>query len=201
MHNNPTTSQTTQGQSQTPPQDTGAAEDGRMTTRRRVLAWITGVSFAAFGAAFALPALALRTLTQEAKTVTSGDVLVYASGNQEGTPLEASSIATGTGVQAFPQGKTEDASNLIEVVRISDEPAGVVAYSAICTHLGCSVLANLTEEGLIACPCHGSFFDPDEDAAVRGGPAGRPLPSLPIQVNDDGSIIAAGTFEGEVGPA
>lgn len=175
--------------------------EGGMTTRRRVLAWITGASFAAFGAAFALPALALRTLTQETRTVASGDVLVYASGDQEGSPIDASSLATGSAVQAFPQDKTEDSSNLIEVVRVSEEPSGIVAYSAICTHLGCSVLANLTEDGLIACPCHGSSFDPTEAAAVRGGPAGRPLPSLPIQVNDDGSITAAGEFDGQVGPA
>jgi Rieske Fe-S protein len=170
------------------------------TSRRRALLWLIRVSLAAFAAAFALPALALRTLRQEVISVASGDQLVYASGSLEGSPLNANDIPAGSAVQAFPDGKSDDSQNLIEVVKLSDDATDVVAYSAICTHLGCSVLPKLTAEGYIPCPCHGSFFDPANGAAVMSGPAGRPLPSLPIEVRDDGAIVATGEFSDKVGP-
>ena len=54
-----------------------------------------------------------------------------------------------------------------------------VAYSAICTHQGCTVAYN---NGQLACPCHGSVFDPAHGAAVVNGPAQRPLPQIPVAV-------------------
>ena len=148
-----------------------------------------------------LPALALRALTREEQVVAAGDTLVYAAGDQAGTPIIAEAIRPGTAVQAFPEGKSENEQNLIELVRLGDAlPADLVAYSAICTHLGCSVLPNLTEDGSILCPCHASLFDPAADAAVRRGPATRPLPSLPVELAADGIVVAAGGFDGPVGP-
>jgi Rieske Fe-S protein len=147
-----------------------------------------------------LPAVALRTLRQETKTVAAGDVLVHATGDQAGTPLTAEQMQPGSAAQAFPEGKTEESNNLIEVVRLSEDPASFVAYSAICTHLGCSVLPTLSEDMLIYCPCHASAFDPADNAAVRRGPAGRPLPSVPIEVAANGAIVATGGFSGKVGP-
>jgi rieske iron-sulfur protein len=180
--------------------DTSSAVAGELATRRKVLLWLIRAGYGAFALAFAIPALALRTLTQNVEHVTQGDVLVHAAGNRAGSPLDAATLEPGTGVQAFPQNKTEDSRNLVEVVRLADATDSYVAYSAICTHLGCSVLADLGEDGLIVCPCHGSAFDPADDAAVRHGPAGRPLPGLPITVGADGSIVAAGEFTGPVGP-
>jgi Rieske Fe-S protein len=105
-------------------------------------------------------------------------------------------------VQVFPEGKSDNEQNLIELVRVtSDLPAGLVAYSAICTHLGCTVLPALTEQGYIVCPCHASLFNPAAGAEVVTGPANRPLPSLPIEVSPDGVVLAAGGFAGPVGPA
>lgn len=182
------------------PTDTSAAVAGELATRRKVLLWLIRAGYGAFALAFAIPALALRTLTQKVEHVAQGDVLVYASGNQAGSPLDAGAMEPGTGIQAFPQNKTEDSRNLVEVVRLADPSDSYVAFSAICTHLGCSVLADLGEDGLIVCPCHGSAFDPAGDGAVRHGPAGRPLPGLPITVDGDGSIIASGEFTGPVGP-
>ncbi len=173
---------------------------GEHTTRRDMLRWLIRAAYGAFGLAFVLPAVALRTLRQETKTVAAGDVLVYATGDRAGTPLKADQLQAGGAAQAFPEGKTEESSNLIEVVRLSDDPSSIVAYSAICTHLGCSVLAQLSENNLIYCPCHASEFDPADNAAVRRGPAARPLPSLPVEVGADGTITATGGFSGKVGP-
>ncbi len=175
-------------------------EQDEQTTRRTVLRWVIRASYGAFGLAFVLPALTLRTLTQRVQGVAAGDTLVYATGDQAGSPLLATAIKSGMAVQAFPKDKTSDSNNLVEVVRISDDAAGVVAFSAICTHLGCSVLGTLTGEGLIICPCHGSEYDPANQAAVRRGPAGRALPGLPINIEADGSIRATGGFTGKVGP-
>jgi rieske iron-sulfur protein len=173
----------------------------RKDSRRQLLLWVIGAGVGAFGVALLLPALALRALTREAKDVAAGDVLVYATGGQAGLPIQASAIAPGNAVQAFPQGKNENENNLIELVRLSDDlPSGLVGYSAICTHLGCTVLATLNDQGDIICPCHGSEFNPAADAAVVRGPANRPLPSLPLQIAPDGGILAAGGFNGPVGP-
>jgi rieske iron-sulfur protein len=169
--------------------------------RRRFLKWLIRLGYGAFALAFALPALALRTLTSEAQTVAAGDQLVYATGDQAGSPLSIDDVPAGSAVQAFPAGKSDNQNTLIQLVGLpgSPEPT-VVAYSAICTHLGCSVLAQLDDDGNIVCPCHGSVFDPADGAAVVRGPAGRPLPGLPISVESDGAIAAAGTFDGPVGP-
>jgi rieske iron-sulfur protein len=172
-----------------------------LATRRRMLRWVIRIGTGAFSLALLLPALALRTLTREVKEVAAGDLLVFATGSQAGAAIAAGAIAPGTAVQAFPQGKSDNERNLIELVRLSaDLPAGLVAYSAICTHLGCTVAAALNDRGDIICPCHGSQFDPAHDAAVVHGPANRPLPSLPLQLSADGQVVAAGGFSGPVGP-
>jgi cytochrome b6-f complex iron-sulfur subunit len=60
-----------------------------------------------------------------------------------------------------------------------------VAYSAVCTHQGCKVAY---KEGNLACPCHGSIFDPANGASVVTGPAQRPLPEIPVKV-EGGEVV------------
>jgi Rieske Fe-S protein len=62
-----------------------------------------------------------------------------------------------------------------------------VAYSAVCTHQGCTVAYR---GGQLACPCHGSIFDPANGAAVVSGPARRPLPEVPVEVSG-GEVLRA----------
>ncbi len=61
------------------------------------------------------------------------------------------------------------------------------AFSAICTHQGCTV--STVENGTINCPCHGSQFA-IADGSVVNGPAQKPLPAKKIKVVG-GSIMAA----------
>jgi len=75
--------------------------------------------------------------------------------------------------------------------------AGVVAYTAICTHTGCDVTDWLPDEGMLYCPCHFSKYDPKDGAAVVDGPAPRPLPALPLKVAD-GQLVVAGAFTARV---
>jgi rieske iron-sulfur protein len=178
-----------------------AHHEERLATRRRILRWAIRVGTGAFSLALLLPALALRSLTREVQEVTAGDLLVYATGDKAGLPVDVAAIEPVMAVQAFPEGKSDNERNLIELVRLAaDLPTGLVAYSAICTHLGCTVLPRLSEQGYIVCPCHASVFDPAADARVVSGPANRPLPALPIEVSSDGVVRAAGGFEGPVGP-
>jgi Rieske Fe-S protein len=61
------------------------------------------------------------------------------------------------------------------------------AFSAICTHQGCTV--NTVANGTIDCPCHQSRFSV-EDGAVKAGPAPRPLPAEKITVEGDSIRLA-----------
>jgi cytochrome b6-f complex iron-sulfur subunit len=63
---------------------------------------------------------------------------------------------------------------------------GFFALGAICTHLGC-LTAWKQEQGIIACPCHGSQFN--REGVKIAGPAPRPLPWLRTWVNDDGDLM------------
>jgi rieske iron-sulfur protein len=181
------------------------ADPSNAGTRRQLLKWLIRLGYVAFAAAFGLPALALKSLSQQKRTVDRGDRLVYALDGPlgaKGAALKAADLTVGMGVQVFPEGKADDQQNLIEIVRIAEGSGadGVVAYSAICTHLGCAVFAALNQNGEIACPCHGSRYDPAHGAAVVGGPAPRPLPALPIAIDGDGTVTATGPFDGPVGP-
>ena len=68
---------------------------------------------------------------------------------------------------------------------------GVYALSAVCTHLGC-ITRYLSDEGIIACPCHGSRFDLEGN--VVHGPAPRPLPWLEVRTDADGILVVDTTI-------
>jgi len=78
---------------------------------------------------------------------------------------------------------------------------GIVAYSKICTHVGCPAALYEQTTHHILCPCHQSTFDAADGAKVIFGPAARPLPQLPIGVDDQGFLIAKGDFAVPVGPS
>jgi Rieske Fe-S protein len=70
------------------------------------------------------------------------------------------------------------------IVLVRDANAAVQqvhAFSAICTHQGCTV--STIANGTIDCPCHGSKFDLHTGKVVAG-PAPSPLPAIPVQVRN-----------------
>ena len=81
--------------------------------------------------------------------------------------------------------KFEDSGNPALLVHL--EHGDFVAYSAVCTHQGCKVAY---QDGNLACPCHGSTFDPANGASVVTGPATRPLPEIPVKV-EGGEVVRA----------
>jgi ubiquinol-cytochrome c reductase iron-sulfur subunit len=75
-----------------------------------------------------------------------------------------------------------------------------VAYSKICTHAGCPVSLYEQETSRILCPCHQSQFLVTHGAKPVFGPASRPLPQLPITVDDEGFFVARRDYIEAVGP-
>jgi Rieske Fe-S protein len=66
-----------------------------------------------------------------------------------------------------------------DIVLVRAHGDTVDAFSATCTHQGCTVDA--VRDGEITCPCHGSVFSA-ADGAVVSGPASRPLPKVAVVV-------------------
>jgi Rieske Fe-S protein len=67
-----------------------------------------------------------------------------------------------------------------KVVVTQPAPGTFKAFSAVCTHRGCTV--NKVAAGTIDCPCHGSKYAVADGSVVRG-PAPRPLPERQITVS------------------
>ncbi|GAA3215987.1 ubiquinol-cytochrome c reductase iron-sulfur subunit [Actinocorallia longicatena] len=78
---------------------------------------------------------------------------------------------------------------------------GIIAYSKICTHVGCPAALYEQTTHHILCPCHQSTFDATDGAKVIFGPAHRPLPQLPIAVDEEGYLIATADFPEPIGPS
>ena len=72
---------------------------------------------------------------------------------------------------------------LVYIVRSQE---GMWALSAICTHLGC-ITQWKPEANMIACPCHGSKFEPNGKKIE--GPAPRPLPHFSVTLTADGELL------------
>ncbi len=106
-------------------------------------------------------------------------------GSENGADSGEAHVEAGTKLAALdeiPEGEselitTEDGTEII-ITRTSASAAK--AFSAICTHKGCTVMAGSTP---LMCPCHGSTFDPKTGENI-GGPAPRPLPEIAIEVVD-----------------
>jgi ubiquinol-cytochrome c reductase iron-sulfur subunit len=78
---------------------------------------------------------------------------------------------------------------------------GIVAFSKICTHVGCPLGLYEQQSHHMLCPCHQSTFDLSDGGKVIFGPAARSLPQLAITVDDEGYLVARGDFSQPVGPS
>ncbi len=138
-----------------------------------------------------------------------------------GRPVLAADVRTGSFLTAFPEGADKEQLGApVVLVRVNPAllrlpprrrgwaPQGILAYSKICTHAGCAVALYrkptfpvVEPKPALVCPCHYSTFDPARAGAVIYGPAGRPLPQLPLMIDGAGYLRAAGNFSGPVGPS
>ena len=78
---------------------------------------------------------------------------------------------------------------------------GILAYSKICTHVGCPIALYEQRTHHLLCPCHQSTFDLADSGNVVFGPAARRMPQLPIGVDAEGFLVARSDFTEPVGPS
>jgi len=78
---------------------------------------------------------------------------------------------------------------------------GILAFSKICTHVGCPLGLYEQQTHKMMCPCHQSTFNLADSAKVVFGPARRHLPQLPLAVDAEGYLVAAAGFAEPVGPS
>lgn len=138
----------------------------------------------------------------------------------DGAPIKASDVTLGSAFHVIPEGLNESEHKLEEkakaaVLLMRLKPSdfnvspgredwnydGIVAYSKICTHVGCPVALYEQQTHHLLCPCHQSQFDIKNEAEVIFGPAKRPLPQLPITVDAEGYLVARSDFTEPVGPS
>jgi len=138
----------------------------------------------------------------------------------QNTPIKASEVTIGSVFHVMPEGLLDLEEHILEakakaaviVMRLDPDDIkvqkekdwghqGIVAYSKICTHVGCPVGLYEQQTHHLLCPCHQSTFDVTQDCKVIFGPAKRPLPQLPITVDDEGYLISKGPFKEATGPS
>ena len=196
-------------------------ESGDRLTRRRLLKLAAVGTGGVVGAALITPAVSLGPVFDVDPLYRTpwrrGRRLV----DEAGRPYRAREIRPDTFYTAYPEAQPRDdlAAPLV-VVRLDPEalalpearsgwaPGGILAYSKTCTHAACEValyrtplFAPTAPRPALVCPCHYSTFDPATGGTVLFGPAGRPLPQLPLLVDARGHLRAAGGFSGPVGPS
>jgi ubiquinol-cytochrome c reductase iron-sulfur subunit len=192
--------------------------------RRKMLGGLFALGAGVFGIVAALPLIrSLGPVPGTSLDVTdwkAGSLLVDSSGRKVRkdtlvaggimTVYPISQVRTEDGVVYFTEdGEATDQTVLIKLPggpfttmpgREDWTPDGYVAYSKVCTHLGCPVGLYETELELLVCPCHQSMFNVRNGAVPQFGPAPRPLPQLPLGYDADGYLIATAPYDQPVGP-
>jgi ubiquinol-cytochrome c reductase iron-sulfur subunit len=89
----------------------------------------------------------------------------------------------------------------LDAERLSWTYEGIIAFSKICSHMGCAVALYEQQTKHLLCPCHQSTFDVTRAAKVLFGPAARPLPQLALALDAEGYLVAKQPFSEPVGPS
>jgi ubiquinol-cytochrome c reductase iron-sulfur subunit len=131
----------------------------------------------------------------------------------DGRQITVDDLEVGGVLTVFPKGFEGSSPDQVILIRLANElqplqspgrtdwgVAGYVAYSKMCTHLGCPVGLYQHQTQQLVCPCHQSIFNVLAGALPEFGPAPRPLPQLPITVDATGLLRANGGFDQAVGP-
>jgi len=130
---------------------------------------VLSIAFVALGNLFARPA---RIASSAAKIVT-----------KKGGAAPANAIASISDLNVGSALQIKLASGDPGIL-IRTATDAVCAFSAVCTHEGCSVDYDSVSKELI-CPCHGARFDPLQNGKAIGGPTRTPLTELPVQISGE----------------
>lgn len=183
---------------------------GPSLSHRRLLMGVGALAALAVAALISIPAF-LRTGAAADRLAETGWRRGTRLVDDEGQLVLASDVTPGSVLTVYPQDRLGDAraqALLVgadpERIRLPAEregwaPQGMVAYSKLCTHMACPIGLYQEQTGRAVCPCHQAVFDLLGGGGVVVGPAGRPLPQLPIAVDADGSLVALGDFSDVVG--
>lgn len=183
----------------------------RPVTRRKLLLTLMTAAAASIGVAalFPLRSLGPRPGRKPFTTAWGPGVRLV---TETGAPVHVDQLEVGGVVTVFPEGDQSAGDSQTLLIRLEEgaispspgrqgwTPQGYVAYSKVCTHAGCPVGLYRQETEELLCPCHQSLFDVVDNARPRFGPATRPLPQLPLRVDDDGYLVARDDFPEPVGP-
>jgi ubiquinol-cytochrome c reductase iron-sulfur subunit len=186
---------------------------GMVVKRRKVLGGLFALGSTAMGIVLLFPLL--RSLGPKPGTTLfetnwkKGSKLVAVDGRE----ITVDDLEVGGVLTVFPKGSEGVSPDQVILIRLAEslQPltapgrtdwgvAGYVAYSKMCTHLGCPVGLYQEQTQQLVCPCHQSIFNVLAGALPEFGPAPRPLPQLPITVDAKGYLRANGTFDQAVGP-
>jgi ubiquinol-cytochrome c reductase iron-sulfur subunit len=142
-------------------------------------------------------------------------VTPYAGGGKrlvrdDGTPVKPGDVGVDGVITVWPEGNVNaaDAPTLLIHLRPGQNKPregrqdwlvdDLVAYSKLCSHMGCPVGLYQAQLGLLLCPCHQSTFDVGDGCRPIFGPATRSLPQLPLALDAQGYLIATGDFSSPV---
>jgi ubiquinol-cytochrome c reductase iron-sulfur subunit len=195
------------------------ASRGKVAVERRSLLVKTlGLASGVLGVVLAFPLL--RSLGPLPKTTLrktawrKGAYLVDVTGRK----IRPADIEAGGFITVFPPDDVGGAYSQTMLIHVNNQPGyltpppqfakqratwapqGFIAFSKVCTHAGCPVglYQELTEKML--CPCHQSLFDVRDAAIPVFGPAPRPLPQLPLYIDEEGYFRAQDGYDEPVGP-
>jgi serine/threonine protein kinase/Rieske Fe-S protein len=171
----------------------------RKVKRRRVVALLgAGVLAAGVGAglAFKMDKFPGLTSIQQAvkSSTTLGSTVAPSTKAATGTKTNGKTAAGHTGTVIAEQ--TLAKNSAAQFTNPSDKQSsllvhlasgGFVAYEQACTHEGVAVNYD-PQTQMFVCPAHGAIFNPAKSGAVVQGPATKPLASVKISVNNDGTI-------------
>lgn len=199
----------------TPEEERAAAEafvsGERAIQRRRLLGPLFAAAVGALGLVALWPVRSLGPRPGNALRVTGWQRGVRVVDGL-GQPVRADGLEVGGVITAFPEGHVRSADAQTIIVRVSDAvlrlpagrqgwaPGGHLAYSKVCTHAGCPVGLYQADRHILICPCHQAAFDVLDTARPVFGPATRRLPQLPLEVDQEGFLVAGGDFSEPVGP-
>lgn len=193
-----------------PPLPAGSIPAAQAIGRRSLLLRAVGVvgGLFALGMAAPLGSLARPRRDPAAATVWAAGVRLV---DDLSRPVRADALPAQGLASAWPEGRPRQELSAVIVVRLPEGPGegtnpdwvvngSVVAYSKLCTHMGCPIGLYRAQDAALFCPCHQAQFDAVHGARPVFGPAVRPLPQLPLGVDDDGYLVALGDFTERVGP-
>lgn len=185
------------------------AEGAEPFERRTFLTRLIGLAFGTLGIAALFPIRSLGTKPGRDLFHTAwreGLKLV----TEDGLPIRAEQLLVDGILTVFPEGHTDDADAQTVLIRLPEDAEapgpegasteGFVAFSKVCTHAGCPVGLYQADSRELFCPCHQSAFSVMQAAAPTAGPATRPLPQLPIGIDESGYLVALGDFPEPIGP-